>query len=117
MNSKNERRATEREDWIEWSNVSSITDTDPETEEIWRQAVQDGASVFGNPDPIDHNEPGNWFLAGYDSPCEYGDQIQDGDTIRADGFGGWEHRDCVESGQPMYEGRPEHETTEPEWTI
>lgn len=79
--------------------------------------MQDGASVFSDPSIVNQNEPGNWFIAGYISGCEYGDQIQEDDTIRADGFGGWEHRECVESGQAMFLDRPEDEMTTPEWTI
>lgn len=41
--------------------------------------------------------PGPWFEAGWDgeaSCCFSG--IEAGDMIRADGDGGWEHKDCVE---------------------
>jgi hypothetical protein len=41
-------------------------------------------------------EPGPWITAGFVSECAYGDTIDPGDTIRADGDGGWEHSDCVE---------------------
>jgi hypothetical protein len=41
-------------------------------------------------------EPGPWVTAGFVSECSYGDMIDEGDTIRADGDGGWEHSTCVE---------------------
>lgn len=117
MNSREERTAYEMTTWDEWSQVVPPHEMEPEQERVWKQAVMDGASVFSQPGPVDLNEPGNWFLAGYDSPCEYGDQIQEDDTIRADGFGGWEHKECAEAGEAMFLDRPEHATDEPEWTI
>ena len=36
------------------------------------------------------------FTATYACPCSYCDEeIQDGDQIRADGFGNWIHADCA----------------------
>lgn len=81
---------------------------EPESEQAWREVVETGQPVFSGPGSIGadtEDDAGPWFIAGYGSPCEYGDEIQEGDVIRADGFGGWEHRDCVESGQAMYETR------------
>lgn len=40
--------------------------------------------------------PGPWFIASYDGECSWGDEIEEGDTIRADGTGGWEHEGCAE---------------------
>lgn len=41
--------------------------------------------------------PGPWFIAGYDSDdvscC--GEPISAGQMIRADGYGSYEHEDCV----------------------
>jgi hypothetical protein len=50
------------------------------------------------PDPSDRfgDDPGPWFLAGFDSECSHGDQIEVGEIIRADGEGGYEHRECFE---------------------
>ena len=40
--------------------------------------------------------PGPWFEAGFDSePSCCGIRIEPGDMIRADGGGGWEHKDCI----------------------
>lgn len=39
---------------------------------------------------------GPWFLASYPGECSWGDEIEEGEEIRADGDGGWEHRDCAE---------------------
>ena len=48
-------------------------------------------------EPEEDNKPGPWFIAGYDSDdascCA--ETISEGDTIRADGYGGYEHEDCV----------------------
>lgn len=39
--------------------------------------------------------PGPWFVAGYDGACSCcGDDIVEGDEIRADGFGSYEGREC-----------------------
>lgn len=37
---------------------------------------------------------GRWFLAAFEGDCTWGDTIEEGDEIRADGDGGWEHREC-----------------------
>jgi len=38
---------------------------------------------------------GPWFTATYDQDCDgCGDRISEGDTIRADGEGGWEGQEC-----------------------
>lgn len=48
--------------------------------------------------------PGDWFEAdfaepaGEDSGCPYGCEIVEGDIIRSDGMGHFEHQICVESG-------------------
>ena len=34
------------------------------------------------------------FEASYDGPCSAGDDISEGELIRADGDGGWIHVDC-----------------------
>lgn len=39
---------------------------------------------------------GPWFLAAFPGECVWGDEIQEGDMIRADGDGGWEHEGCAE---------------------
>jgi hypothetical protein len=40
--------------------------------------------------------PGPWVEAGFDSEASCcGMGIEAGDIIRADGAGGWEHKDCV----------------------
>lgn len=39
---------------------------------------------------------GRWFIAVYQSDCSWGDVIEEGDEIRADGEGGWEHQACAE---------------------
>jgi hypothetical protein len=39
--------------------------------------------------------PGPWFPAAYEGECSScGADITGDDEIRADGFGGWECRDC-----------------------
>lgn len=43
-----------------------------------------------------NDRPGPWFYASYDSECVWGDMIEEGDRIRADGAGGWEHEGCAE---------------------
>lgn len=41
--------------------------------------------------------PGPWVEAGFDSEASCcGMGIEAGDMIRADGVGGWEHKDCVD---------------------
>lgn len=45
------------------------------------------------PDPT--HGPGPWFVAGYDGACSWcGQDIAEGDEIRADGWGSWEGRCC-----------------------
>lgn len=45
--------------------------------------------------------PGPWFTASYGGSCaSCGDQIEEGDTIRADGAGGWECENCEDAGHP-----------------
>jgi hypothetical protein len=45
--------------------------------------------------------PGPWFVAAYGSTCSRcGDDIVEGDAIRADGAGGWECENCDEAGHP-----------------
>jgi hypothetical protein len=40
--------------------------------------------------------PGPVFVAGYESECsEEGDWIEPGDSIRADGHGGFAHASCL----------------------
>lgn len=56
---------------------------------------------FGNSLDDVENEVGPWFFAGFDSEAACcGIDIESGDEIRADGSGGWEHRECVERGYP-----------------
>lgn len=40
-------------------------------------------------------EPGPVFTASYDSECADGDEILAGDSIRADGEGGYVHASCL----------------------
>lgn len=40
--------------------------------------------------------PGPWFIAAFATDCSWGDAIEEGDEIRADGEGGWEHQACAE---------------------
>jgi hypothetical protein len=45
--------------------------------------------------------PGPWFTARYGGDCaSCGDPFDEGDTIRADGEGGWECTGCDEAGHP-----------------
>lgn len=52
----------------------------------------------------------DWFIAGFDGPCEWGDWISPGDTVRFafDPLGGpdelpigWEHQDCRAAEAPV----------------
>lgn len=42
------------------------------------------------------SQPGPWIYAGHEGPSSCCGWIEEGDEIRADGNGGWEHRDCIE---------------------
>jgi len=55
----------------------------------------EGVAVAEVPESPENSEPGPWIIAGFDSPCAFGDMIAEGDTIRADGDGGWEHASCA----------------------
>lgn len=44
----------------------------------------------------DDGRPGPWIVAAFRSDCAWGDEILEGDEIRADGQGGWEHQACAE---------------------
>jgi hypothetical protein len=47
------------------------------------------------------NGPGPWFTASYGGHCaSCGDGFDEGDTIRADGEGGWECANCEDAGHP-----------------
>lgn len=64
---------------------------------------------FEDPSPVEtDNEtgPGPWVTAGFDDECSRGfcSGISEGEDIRADGFGGWECRGCVETDQEDMEG-------------
>jgi hypothetical protein len=59
--------------------------------------MNDVPDEFDSPDM--GPQPGAWFIAGFDDECSCGtDDIVYGDTIRSDGDGGWERRECVELG-------------------
>jgi hypothetical protein len=46
--------------------------------------------------------PGPVFTAAYDSECSEGDEILTGDSIRADGEGGYVHASCLRlKGKPV----------------
>lgn len=54
--------------------------------------------LFDSPEPpsADGFRPGPRFQAQFPGECVYGDDIEPGDTIRADGEGGYAHADCME---------------------
>jgi hypothetical protein len=73
--------------------------------------IMKGAPETHDPftDPDDdtrrEDEPGPWFIAGFDDVCSRGGEpIDSGDTIRADGDGGWECRGCVDADQVANQG-------------
>lgn len=43
----------------------------------------------------DDDRPGPVFDAQYGSDCSEGDEIHAGDSIRADGYGGFAHASCL----------------------
>jgi hypothetical protein len=46
------------------------------------------------------NCPGPWVISAFYGECSReGDGIWPDEEIRADGVGGWEHRECVEDDQ------------------
>jgi hypothetical protein len=52
--------------------------------------------LFQDPIPTAY-VPGPWFEAGFSGECSRGgEEINPGDTIRADGYGEWECQSCVE---------------------
>lgn len=52
--------------------------------------------MFLDPTPVAY-VPGPWFEAGFSGECSRGgEEIEPGQDIRADGYGGWECRSCVE---------------------
>jgi hypothetical protein len=57
-----------------------------------------GTFDFGNKLDDVERDVGPWFEATYpsESSCCGPDSIVPGDEIRADGDGGWEHRQCIE---------------------
>jgi hypothetical protein len=67
-----------------------------------RLSAAHGATLTADDDVFENatvgdadRQPGPWFTAGYDTDgsCECG-WIEASDKVRADGVGGWEHRDC-----------------------
>jgi hypothetical protein len=71
------------------------------TERIRRMVTANGL-MFGEDEPPQYQPgvKGPYFVAGFGSPCSQGDWIVDGDVIRADGDGGWEHETCT-GDEPM----------------
>jgi hypothetical protein len=59
-----------------------------------RAAGGRNSALFGGKGDV---TPGPPFIASYDGECSAGDEIHEGDTIRADGEGGWIHIDCEDS--------------------
>jgi hypothetical protein len=54
---------------------------------------------FSSPAPPTPGRPGTWFVARYGDNCgACGGDIIPGDTIRADGLGGYECGDCGNKG-------------------
>lgn len=110
MNSREERLAHERleSEWVR--------------EDEWR-AMQGERDPFSTPGDIrEYGEPGPYVIADFISPCVHGDVIWKGDTIRADGTGEWEHRECADEGGPMFLERGDineydEDDCTPEWTI
>jgi hypothetical protein len=52
---------------------------------------------------------GDWFIAGFDGPCDWGDWVEPGDTVRlihdpgpADLPVGWEHKECHEAQRAVF---------------
>lgn len=73
-----------------------------------REIMKDADTVgdpFIDPDArAEDDGPGPWFMAGFDGECSRGcGGISEGDTIRADGDGGWECRDCVDEDEASAE--------------
>jgi hypothetical protein len=56
---------------------------------------------------------GPWFSAAYPGDCSWGDRIEEGDEIRADGEGEYEHRECAE----LHGVGLEDDPSEPDVTI
>lgn len=57
--------------------------------------------ALGNAPDRGESTPGPWFTAGYGGRCaSCGDGFTEGDTIRADGAGGFECEGCDEAGHP-----------------
>lgn len=58
---------------------------------------EDAVADFLAPDAACDDAPGSWFEAVYGGLCSGCDDhhIEPGDTIRADGTGGYEHEDCA----------------------
>lgn len=111
------RRAHERAEWDEQSGIPTEPHT-PEEQRLLQEVAEDG--VFASPGHArEWGEPGPYIIADFTSPCVHGDVIWKGDTIRADGDGEWEHRECAQEGGPVFMDRPEPEYygDEPEWTI
>lgn len=122
MNSREERLAHDRLEWDEWHRVTPPAEMPPEMEKIWEENAMAG-NVFAEPGDIrEYGEPGPYVEADFISPCVHGDVIWKGDTIRADGTGEWEHKECAQEGGPMFMERGDitdydEDDCTPEWTI
>lgn len=90
--------------WYRIVDMTGLFDAMNEINEGRSEVVSANELMFGTDDGDDPQYgpgvPGPWFLAGFGSPCSQGDWIVDGDTIRADGDGGWEHQTCT-GDEPM----------------
>lgn len=102
--SRDLRTAFERLEWDEQSRIP----TEPHTEEEIKALQEVAEDPFSSPGQIrEWGEPGPYIVADFVSPCAHGDVIWSGDTIRADGHGEWEHKECAQEGGPMFMDRPE----------
>lgn len=90
--------------WYRIVDMTGLFDAMNEINEGRSEVVSANELMFGTDDGDDPQYepgvPGPWFLAGFGSPCSQGDWIVDGETIRADGDGGWQHQTCT-GDEPM----------------
>jgi hypothetical protein len=85
---------------VEGKTARAIAEGRALVSEIMRDAPKTHDPFADTDDTRREDEPGGWIIAGFDGVCSRGGeefQAHTSTTIRADGGGSWECRECVDA--------------------